>query len=56
VPFYPVLPFLFVLTVLGVIAATTIDSPGDAGMSLLLVVLGVPVYLVWRAWQRRGTA
>ena len=32
VPFYPVLPFLFVLTVLGVIAATTIDSPGDAGM------------------------
>jgi len=53
VPFYPVLPFLFVLTVLGVIAATVFDSPGDAGMSLLLVLVGVPVYLVWRAWQRR---
>ena len=57
VPFYPVLPFLFVLTVLGVIAATTYDSFDDAGISLLLVLAGVPVYLAWRAWQRRsGTA
>jgi APA family basic amino acid/polyamine antiporter len=40
--------------VLGVIAATTLDSPGDAGMSLLLVLAGVPVYYVWRAWRRRG--
>lgn len=52
VPFYPVLPFLFVLTVLGVIAATTFDSFGDAGISLLLVLAGVPVYWAWRAWQR----
>ncbi|TBR36808.1 MULTISPECIES: APC family permease [Dyella] len=53
VPFYPVLPLVFVLTVLGVIGATTLDSPGDAGMSLMLVLIGVPVFYAWRAIQRR---
>ena len=54
VPFYPLLPLLFVCTVLGVIVATTIHSPGDAGMSLVLILMGVPVYYAWRAWQRRA--
>jgi APA family basic amino acid/polyamine antiporter len=53
VPLYPLLPLVFVVTVLGVIAATTLGSPGDAGMSLLLVLTGLPVYAVWRGWQRR---
>lgn len=48
VPFYPLLPLLFVGTVLGVIVATTINAPGDAGMSLLLIAVGVPVYYLWR--------
>lgn len=54
VPFYPLLPLLFVCTVLGVIVATTYHSPGDAGMSLLLILAGVPVYYAWRAWQQRA--
>jgi APA family basic amino acid/polyamine antiporter len=54
VPLYPLLPLLFVCTVLGVIVATTIHQPGDAGMSLLLILMGVPVYYAWRAWQRRA--
>ncbi|WP_199100637.1 amino acid permease [Dyella sp. ASV21] len=54
VPLYPVLPLLFVLVVLGVIVATAIHSPGDAGMSLVLIAVGVPVYYAWRAWQRRS--
>src|SRR5690242_14706819 len=33
VPFYPWLPMIFVVTVLGVIGATAIHNPGDAGMS-----------------------
>ncbi|AIF46762.1 APC family permease [Dyella japonica] len=56
VPFYPVLPLLFVCTVLGVIIVTSIKSPGDAGMSLALIAAGAPVYYVWRAWQRRRAA
>lgn len=53
VPLYPLLPLLFVCTVLGVIITTAIHSPQDAGMSLALIAVGVPVYYAWRAWQRR---
>jgi APA family basic amino acid/polyamine antiporter len=53
VPLYPLLPLLFVGTVLSVIVATAIHQPGDAGMSLLLIAVGVPVYYAWRAWQRK---
>ena len=54
VPLYPLLPLLFVVTVLGVIVASAIDKPGDAGMSLLIIALGVPVYYGWRAWRNRS--
>jgi basic amino acid/polyamine antiporter, APA family len=53
VPWYPVIPFVFVATVFGVIVATVINKPQDAGMSLLIIALGVPVYAVWRYWQGR---
>jgi APA family basic amino acid/polyamine antiporter len=53
VPLYPLLPFVFVATVLGVIAATVIDTPRDAGMSVVIIVLGVPVYALWRRWSLR---
>jgi APA family basic amino acid/polyamine antiporter len=53
VPLYPLLPFVFVTNVLGVIVATAIDKPHDAGMSLLIIALGVPVYGLWRYWQGR---
>ncbi|MDE2314974.1 MAG: amino acid permease [Xanthomonadaceae bacterium] len=55
VPFYPLLPLLFVLTVLGVIVATSIHAPRDAGMSLLIIALGVPAFYGWR-WLERQTA
>lgn len=53
VPFYPLLPLVFVVTVFGVIVATAIHNPGDAGMSLLIIALGVPVYYGWRRWSRK---
>jgi APA family basic amino acid/polyamine antiporter len=53
VPFYPLLPLVFVITVFGVIVASAIHAPGDAGMSLLIIALGVPVYYGWQAWTRR---
>jgi basic amino acid/polyamine antiporter, APA family len=53
VPWYPVIPFVFVATVFGVIIATVINKPHDAGMSLLIIALGVPVYVLWRYWQGR---
>jgi APA family basic amino acid/polyamine antiporter len=48
VPFYPLLPLVFVITVFGVIVASALHAPGDAGMSLLIVALGVPVYYGWQ--------
>lgn len=53
VPFYPLLPLIFVITVFGVIVASAIHAPGDAGMSLLIIALGVPVYYGWQWWSRR---
>ena len=54
VPLFPLLPLVFVLTVLGVIVATAIASPHDAGMSLVIIALGAPVYWLWRRWQGRS--
>ncbi|KRE97008.1 amino acid permease [Frateuria sp. Soil773] len=54
VPFYPWLPLVFVCTVLGVIVATAIHNPGDAGMSLLIIALGVPAYYGWRWLERQN--
>jgi len=48
VPGYPWLPLVFTTTVLCVIVATAIAAPGDAGMSLLIIAIGVPVYYLWR--------
>jgi APA family basic amino acid/polyamine antiporter len=56
VPLYPLLPLLFVCVVLGVIVATAIHTPRDAGMSLLIIALGVPVYALWRWRQGRPAA
>lgn len=53
VPFYPLLPLVFVITVFGVIVASAIHNPGDAGMSLVIIALGVPVYYGWQRWQRK---
>ncbi|MBD8900513.1 amino acid permease [Rhodanobacter sp. DHG33] len=56
VPLFPLMPLVFVLTVTGVIVATAISSPHDAGMSLLIIALGAPVYWLWQWWQRRSAA
>jgi len=37
-----------------VILATAIDTPANAGMSLLIIALGVPVYYAWR-WRESRT-
>jgi APA family basic amino acid/polyamine antiporter len=56
VPFYPLLPLVFVVTVFGVIVASAIHAPGDAGMSLVIIALGVPVYYGWQRWTQRQPA
>ncbi|TCV94025.1 APA family basic amino acid/polyamine antiporter [Luteibacter rhizovicinus] len=47
-PAYPLLPVLFLMTVVGVVVATAIKNPLSAGVVGLIVVAGIPVYFVWR--------
>jgi len=37
-----------------VIVASAWHAPRDAGMSLLIIGLGVPVYYLWQWWRRRN--
>ncbi|GLQ95609.1 APC family permease [Dyella mobilis] len=56
VPLYPLLPLVFVCTVSCVIVATAINTPGDAGMSLVIIACGIPVYALWRRSEKRRTS
>ncbi len=47
-PLYPWLPLIFLATVLAVVVATAIAGPKNAGMIGLIVLVGVPVYFIWR--------
>lgn len=48
VPFYPVLPVVFLIVVLWVVAVTCWRNPHDAGMGVLITLAGLPVYFFWR--------
>ena len=48
VPFYPWLPLLFIATVLWIVAETIMARPADAGACTLILLLGIPVYLIWK--------
>jgi len=48
VPGYPWLPLLFIAVVGWVVLATMRDNPLHAGIGLLIMGAGVPVYFVWR--------
>ena len=56
VPGYPWLPWLFIATVGAVVVATLLDNPRNAGMGLLIMAAGIPVYGIWRRLgeQHRG--
>ncbi len=45
---YPLVPIIFVLASAGFLTDTLVESPKEAGLGCLLVVVGVPVYFVWR--------
>jgi APA family basic amino acid/polyamine antiporter len=53
VPFYPVLPILFALGGLGIVANTFVADTRNALMGTAIVALGVPVYLFWNRRRSR---
>lgn len=47
-PAYPLLPLVFMATVVAVVVAYALDKPLSAGVVCLVVLTGLPVYAVWR--------
>jgi APA family basic amino acid/polyamine antiporter len=48
VPGYPWLPLLFIGIVAWVVVMTMLDNPRNAGIGALIMLAGVPVYVIWR--------
>ena len=52
---YPVIPALFVLATLVVVANALYAQFWSTIVSILITVAGVPLYFLWLAWQRRSS-
>jgi basic amino acid/polyamine antiporter, APA family len=52
VPFYPVLPAVFLAGATLVVALRVVERPFDAGLAVVVMLAGLPLY----AWQRRRAA
>lgn len=48
VPGYPWLPLLFIGIVAWVVVSTMLDNPRNAGIGVLIMLAGIPVYGFWR--------
>ena len=46
-----ILPFIFILCALFVVAVSIYSSPIDCGIGALITLSGVPVYFVFARWQ-----
>ncbi|HYH79228.1 MAG TPA: amino acid permease, partial [Longimicrobium sp.] len=51
---YPVIPALYMLAALGIALILLVAKPQYSFAGLFIVLLGIPVYYVWRAQRRRG--
>jgi APA family basic amino acid/polyamine antiporter len=49
---FPLLPVIFIVAVLGVVASNIVANPTDAGMGLIIALLGLPVYFFWSRSRR----
>lgn len=47
-PLYPVVPLVFVVAGLGIVANTFIDDPVNAVIGSIILAIGVPVFFLWR--------
>jgi APA family basic amino acid/polyamine antiporter len=55
VPGYPIVPVLFIGVAIWVVASSIRSNPPNALVGAGLIVLGVPVFLAWRARATQGT-
>lgn len=53
---YPLVPALFLLASLGMLGNSLVTDPRDTGLTLLVIVIGIPIYYGWRAFTQRRAA
>lgn len=51
---YPVVPLVFIIASLGMTVLQLINNPIENRRWLLVLLIGVPIYFFWKAWQRRA--
>ncbi|HWM27967.1 MAG TPA: amino acid permease [Woeseiaceae bacterium] len=51
---YPVTPAIFLLASVAMIANAVITDPENTLFTFAIIGAGIPVYFIWRAWQKRG--
>jgi amino acid transporter len=49
---YPIVPALFLLASLAMVANALITDPVNTGVTLGIIVAGVPAYYLWMLWKR----
>lgn len=49
---YPLVPALFVLASLAMIGNALVTDPRDTGVTLLIIAVGLPAYVVWKRFDR----
>jgi len=50
---YPVVPFVFIIALIGLLVNTVINKPVESIAGFGLVILGLPAYYYWRRQKRR---
>jgi APA family basic amino acid/polyamine antiporter len=53
---YPLVPIVFLLGTLGVVASALVERPASTLVSLGITLLGIPVYAGWKAAAGRARA
>jgi APA family basic amino acid/polyamine antiporter len=53
---YPLVPLLYIVAATGIMVALLLYATQTAGMGMVIVLLGVPVYFLWRGKNAAGAA
>jgi APA family basic amino acid/polyamine antiporter len=53
-PLYPLFPVIYILFTVITVVTSVIGRPVEAGVALLVILLGVPVYFLWMRVVHRG--
>jgi basic amino acid/polyamine antiporter, APA family len=53
---YPVVPILFLLASVGMMANALWTDPVNTGITFGIILLGIPAYVAWKAWSNKESA